>query len=62
MPGVRFYTQRNRKYWNVGIIRLRFPYIDDQGYWDPNTNEWIENPIRKIQNITLPMFSFATYL
>lgn len=62
MPGVRFYTQRNRKYWNVGIIRLRFPYIDDQGYWDDINQVWVEVPVRKIRNITLPIFSFATYL
>lgn len=61
MPGVRFYTNRNRRYWNVGIIRLSVPYIDNQGYWN-NEGEWIENDVRRIQNITLPMFSFATYL
>lgn len=62
MPGVRFYTNRNRRYWNIGIIRLSIPYLDDSGsYWDANGN-YVEVTTRKIQNITLPMFSFATYL
>lgn len=62
MPGVRFYTKQNRRYWNVGVIRLSIPYLEDNGYYDPNTNTWVEINTRKIQNITLPMFSFASYL
>ncbi len=58
MPGVRFYTNRSRRYWNIGIIRLSAPYV--QRVYDPVTGE--STNVRKIQNITLPMFSFAAYL
>ncbi|MEY2963010.1 MAG: hypothetical protein RL754_271 [Bacteroidota bacterium] len=62
MPGVRFYTNRYQRYWNVGIIRLSIPYLDDDlSYFDSNGN-YIEVLTRRIQNITLPMLSFATYL
>lgn len=58
MPGVRFYTNRSRRYWNIGIIRLSLPYLDNT--YNPTTGE--VTTTRKIQNITLPMFSFAAYL
>jgi hypothetical protein len=62
MPGVRFYTQRNKRYWNVGIIRITYPELNNVGYWDNNNNVWVDIYVKNWQTLTLPMFSYATYL
>lgn len=59
MPGVRFFTRRNKQYWNIGIIRLWWPYMQET--WDPVTGQYT-GEYKAIERITLPMFSFASYL
>lgn len=61
MPGIRFYTKRDRRYWNVGFIKLVQPYLESVLVDDGNGNFYYQDT-RRIRNLTLPMLSFATYL